>query len=370
MKLLYIVNARIPTEKAHGFQIVKMCASFVEKGCQVELVVPHRRNTIETDAHSYYGVPSAFTITYLAVPDLIRFGALGYYLHVFLFACAATWYALRNSCDVVYSRDVAPLFVVRFFKRTVLEVHNVPQRFVWLYAFALKRINRIISTNAWKKDFLISRCGISSQKIIVLPNAIDPEEYMITASRVQMCAALGLRVDQRYVVYTGHLYDWKGAYVLAEAAQYLPNDTLILFVGGAQHDIDKFRAKYPGTNLQFTGMRPHIEVPQYLAIADVVVLPNVPVTRESELATSPMKLFEYMAAGRPIVASDLPSVREIVDEACAILVAPGDARALANAIALVFTDPVAAARRAEAARTRVMSNTWSHRAEAILKFIV
>jgi glycosyltransferase involved in cell wall biosynthesis len=115
----------------------------------------------------------------------------------------------------------------------------------------------------------------------------------------------------------------------------------------------------------FTGLVEPARVPELLARADVLVLPN-PASAISTRYTSPLKLFEYMAAGRPIVSSDLPSIREILrDNVNALLVAPGDPMALASAIDRLLRDPALAARLARTALDEVPSYSWPRRAERL-----
>jgi glycosyltransferase involved in cell wall biosynthesis len=114
-----------------------------------------------------------------------------------------------------------------------------------------------------------------------------------------------------------------------------------------------------------TGLRPWREVAEHLRAADVLVLPN-PAAAISERYASPLKLFEYLAAGRPIVASDLPAVREIVEPGVsALLVPPGDPAALAVALQRIADDPGLAASLAAGARRLAPGYTWDRRAERL-----
>lgn len=117
--------------------------------------------------------------------------------------------------------------------------------------------------------------------------------------------------------------------------------------------------------MKFTGLVEPARVPDLLEGAAVLALPN-PASAISTRYTSPLKLFEYLAAGRPIVASDLPSIREVVhDGVTALLVAPGDPEALAAAISRLLHDPELAGRLAKAAVELAPEYSWDRRAERL-----
>jgi glycosyltransferase involved in cell wall biosynthesis len=172
------------------------------------------------------------------------------------------------------------------------------------------------------------------------------------------------------VAYAGHLYAWKGVDILLEAlADVAEADGLI--VGGHQREPDLARVQALAerlgiaSRLTFTGLVEPPAVRALLARADLLVLPN-PASAISTRFTSPLKLFEYMAAGRPIVASDLPAVREVLTpDVHAILVAPGSAPALADGIRRVLSDRGLAARIAAAAATAALDYTWDRRGERL-----
>jgi glycosyltransferase involved in cell wall biosynthesis len=172
------------------------------------------------------------------------------------------------------------------------------------------------------------------------------------------------------VAYAGHLYPWKGVDVLLEALVQLP-DVHGLIVGGhaAEPDLDRVRALASRLGIEsrvtFTGMVEPARVPDLLERADVLVLPN-PASAISTRYTSPLKLFEYLAARRAIVASDLPSIREVVQDGVdALLVAPGDPQALANAIRRVVDDRALGERLSCAASELARHYTWTRRAERL-----
>jgi SAM-dependent methyltransferase len=177
------------------------------------------------------------------------------------------------------------------------------------------------------------------------------------------------------VLYAGHLYVWKGVDVLAKAAALLPDNARVIFVGGIDHDIRAFRERFAnGENeiaakIVVAGRRPHELIPYYLKAADVLVLPNSARRDISRLYTSPLKLFEYMASGTPIVASDLPSIREILNENNSVLCAPDNPVVLAATISKILNDGGLSAKISVQALSDVIEHTWDKRAAAIVDFI-
>jgi len=117
------------------------------------------------------------------------------------------------------------------------------------------------------------------------------------------------------------------------------------------------------------GRRPHGEIPIWLRAADVLVLPNTARENISKYYTSPVKLFEYMASGRPIVASDLPSVKALVDERMAVFFEPDNPKDLADKIHWVLENPQDAQNLALLAQEEVLRYTWDKRAGCIIEFI-
>ena len=121
--------------------------------------------------------------------------------------------------------------------------------------------------------------------------------------------------------------------------------------------------------VELRGHVPYDQVPGVLAGASVALLPlpDEPVAR---LFTSPLKLFDYMAAGVPIVASDLPALREVLrHEENALLARPGDPDAFADAVRRLLADPALAARLGAQARADVHRYSWDARADALLGFL-
>lgn len=384
MKLAYLANIRLPTEKAHGIQVMKTCEALARLGHEVTLIVPRRRNVIAAEPFDYYGVQRNFSIRiipvfdFLALPFLKR---LGFLLETASFVKSLLWHLRRETFDAYYTRDLA---VAAFSGKTPLfyEIHSLPERSTWLHRRAWKRARGIVVISEGLKSALVAQ-GVPEQKILLARDAVDIGQFQISESREACRVALHLPADKKIAVYTGHLYAWKGADILARAAEFLhpkanpePRTSNlehelveVYLVGGTDEDIATFRKRYHAPNLHIVGRQEPSKIPLWLKAADVLVLPTS--GRESIGAryTSPMKLFEYMASGTPMVVSDLPSLREVVDSSAVFLVKPDDIRALAEGIALALSDNKHARRLAGLAQARVMEYSWENRAKRIADFI-
>ncbi len=172
------------------------------------------------------------------------------------------------------------------------------------------------------------------------------------------------------MTYAGHLYPWKGVETLLGALAAAPG-LRGRVIGGHPSEPDLGRLRQFAANLglgervEFTGMKAPGEVPALLREADLLVLPNR-ATSVSANYTSPLKLFEYLAAGRPIVASDLPALREILrDRENAWLVPPDDTAALAAALEDARARQGLAVRLAKAAFDSAAAYSWDRRAERL-----
>lgn len=371
MKLIYIANIRWPTEKAHGCQISKMCEAFAELGLEVELLVPTRRNYLAAeDPFFFYGLKRNFKIFRIDCIDFISLmgGSVGYWLQSLFFLFKVAFYKIDKE-DIIYTRnpEVAWWFGLKG-DDVVYEAHAWPTSKVVLYKYLLRRIKYIITITNGIRD-LFQKSGFNQRRILNASDGVDLKQFDISISKQEARGKLNLPLDKKIVVYTGHLYGWKGADILAEAAALLSKDILVCLVGGTPHEIFIFKKRYIAHNLSIVGFRPHAEMPIWLKAADVLVLPNKSGEKISEMYTSPLKLFEYMASRRPIVASNLPSLREILNESNSLLIAPGDPQALVGGIKQILYDEEFSLRLSEAAYLEVQEHSWTKRAQQILHFI-
>jgi glycosyltransferase involved in cell wall biosynthesis len=225
----------------------------------------------------------------------------------------------------------------------------------------------------WKIVALEEKFGIKSGRIVYWPNGTDIEKYQLDISLSEARKKLDLPQDKKLVLYTGQLFDWKGVDTLIQAVDFLGRDILVYVVGGSAEDVVKLKKGFPIANderIVFVPFQPRELMPVWLKAADVLILPNTGKQKVSLYYTSPMKLFEYMASGKPIVASAIPSILEILNKDNSLLAEADNPASFGEKInyALRHLDEVSTL--GLQAQRDVKKYTWRERARKISeKFI-
>ena len=374
-KLFIIFHGRFPSEKAASLFAGKSAESFAREGVLTTLVVPRRISRTMADPYKYYNLEKNFKIVYLPTVDLFKvpfLKTIAFETSFLIFSIFAFLFLIfkAGKGDLIYSNESLPIYLSSFyFPNTLYELHDFPKSKSFFHRNLFKKVGKILSHNNWKTEKLESIFGVPKSKVILERNAVDIEEFDISVGKEKSREKLGLPIQKKIVVYTGHLYSWKGVDTLAKAANFLP-EVLFIFVGGTTSDIKRFKEVYGGmNNVLIAGHKEHSEIPYWQKAGDVLVLPNTAKEDISKLYTSPMKLFEYMASGRPIVASRIISITEILNEKNSILVEPDNPEALASAISDIIANPKKGEALSEQAMTDVKEFTWDKRAKRILAFI-
>jgi len=345
----------MPTEKAHGISIAHMCAAFAAEGGHVKLVVPTRRNLIVEDVFSYYGVPQSFSVRLISSIDFVGRG----WTHPFFFFIQRLCFvraARRAGIDrgIIYTRE--PEIVAAFAEThtVVYEAHRWPRGFAgWLTALFIRKAALVVC-NSHGTESAVRKAGIP--QTIVAPNGFDPALF---AQPVPDRSVLSLP-EGVVALYVGSAAPWKGIGIVRAAARELTASGVSIAIVGNDAPVER-----EGVLVELGRISP-CRVPAYLQSADILLLPNTKVSEESERFTSPIKLFEYLAAGKAIVASDLPSIREILGPDDALFVPPGDALALASAIGRLAADETARTALAERSRALALRYTWQARAKCVI----
>ncbi|MEK7218914.1 MAG: glycosyltransferase family 4 protein [Patescibacteria group bacterium] len=379
MRILYLNHARFPSEKAHSRQMAEVCSAVVRSGHDVTMVVPTVGKDVPLDPRAAFGVSPSFPVERLRHFDpwttpLIP-GFLKTLVGTWFFNRALRAYLRAHPADLLYLRS--PLLLptaVNAGAPVLLELHSLPrwrrQNFVRL----CNRCRRVACLTSPMRDLLVSR-GVDASRVAVEGDAADPARFRNLPAAADARTRFGIPEGRTVVGYVGRLKtmeEEKGIAVLLQAlARLKEQQTWFGFiVGGPEGDrrIYENRARQlglTGEDVRFTGHVPPADVPAALAACDILAMP-FPDIPHYRLYMSPLKMFEYMAAGRPIVTSDLPAVRDVLDESSAFFCRPGDAEDLARTLEDVRQHPEEAQRRAVEARGRVQEHTWEKRMGRIL----
>ena len=382
MKLIYISHMRFPSERTHSTFAMKTCESFARKGIDVELWVPRRRNAafIGVDPFVYHGIAKLFRIRRFPALDLIRYaGPYGNFILASTFGVCIFFYAVAarlHRSALFYGHDpydMVLLFLIR--ARVFVEIHEIygsytryPRFIRWIFS----SMAGCITTNRHKKNALRDITGIPDQRIMYVQNAVDVGRFQIELPREEARMRLKLPLHKKIFLYTGHLFDWKGRDTLFEAHRFLNGEEMLYLVGGTQRDSSEFQRRVDqahAENIVLIGERPHGEIPLWLRAADVLLVPHSGKFDIARFEASPVKLFEYMASGRPIVVSDLPSIREIADGSMVWLCEPDNPKSFVDSIHSALAEKTESEHKAKKAREEVLQYTWEMRSQRIIDFI-
>lgn len=386
LRVLYLSDIRFPIERANGIQTIETCHALARRGLSVTLLVRPDLVRPPRDPLAFYGLPPAPGLRIerarVAGPPPLR--------RALYLARALARVAGRRE-TVVFTRDLGAAALALRLPRgrrppLVYEAHGIAAEVAGALDALLAGAR---PASRAKRQRLLARERLvwtRADGYVAITRGLAQDLEARFGPRARLCvAADGVRLapDRRFapppppdasrppvIGYAGHLYPWKGADLLVRALALLPS-CRALIVGGHPGETDRARLENLAAALgiadrvELAGFVPPPQVAAHLARADVLVLPN-PTSALSARWTSPLKLFEYLAAGRPIVASDLPAFREVLaDGENALLVPPGDAAAIAAAVARLLDDPALARGLARRAWEDAARYTWEARAEAI-----
>ena len=393
--MLYLSCARIPSEKAHAYQILKMCESFASQGIMVTLLYQKRNNQqLEARAGNifeYYAIKNSFTMKKLYCLDspLLEkiHSSIWFYVTTITYLLAAAIYVVRNrkSIDIIYCRDMFSLMLLGLLQPVLnlpmfYEAHAFPGKLAGLHVGCLNKMNGLIVLTSQLKTVLLQK-GVNPLKIAVAHDGVDLRHFRNAHFRgAQLREQMRIPPGSTLVGYVGRFVTMeqeKGINDLLESMRYLPDyngSIFMAFIGGPLNNVPDYYKRIEELQLdrnrfQFHDLVPVSEVPAYLAACDIVAMP-FPWTPHYAYHMSPLKMFEYMAAEKPILATQLPSVMEVlVDGKNAVLVEPDNPKALAQGIRRIMEDKEFSRRISAQARQDVLAYTWEERAQKIVCFI-
>lgn len=369
MNIVYVSLSYVPSRRASSVQVMKMCAALARAGHEVRLIAKRspERGDDAIDAHAFYGV-SGFAIDKLPRPRP-RGGGI-----VFALATLRTLLARRRRTELVYCRDViGALAAVMLRMPTVIELHAVPQdRRVRALVRRIVRHDAlrglVAVSDALRRDLVDGELVPPHAPVIVAHDAADPPGAVAIDRDGPGSSSARPRIG-----YVGNLYPGRGVELILELAARLPSYDFEL-VGGAERDLAAWRARGLPPNAALVGFVPPAELAARYRAFDVLLMPyprsGVGVASgasDTSRWCSPMKMFEYMAAGAPIVSSDLPVLGEVLrHDHNALIVAAGDVAAWQRAVERLVGDPGLRRRlAAQALADLVRDHTWDGRVRSI-----
>ena len=397
MNIVAVAGSTIPSDTANSIQVMKACSALVQLGHAVTLLVPGDRklgignrelgnrelgivnrqsSTLATGASagvvnlkSHYGLQTDFPIEWLASASRRMF----------------TWQSVRRARalkpDVLYTWfPQSAVFGLLYKIPTIFEIHIQPTGFfgpAWHQAFAnLRGRRRLVSitralVDVLERDFHIR---MEPAEVVIAPNGVDLERFASLPSTPELARRQLNLASAPTVMCTGHLYAGRGADLFLALAKSIPQAHFV-WVGGRPEDVAGWKERAATQNipnLTFTGFIPNRNLPLYQSAADILLMPysrsilGSSGTADSASVASPMKMFEYMAAGRAIVSTDLPVIREVLNEKNAVFCEPDELENWRLEIEGLLADETRSVELGKRAREDVQSHTWLARAERIM----
>jgi len=398
MKIAVVSSGHIPSQWAHSITTMKMANAFSKLGHEVEVLTVERfsekkNNRKINNVNKFYGINESIKILYFKDNLLFYFEGLKTFTYILRFVKILTKntiryildpekrigeYCKKNKIDICYCRAYRTTYYnIENEIPTIMESHtpNVKhpdlQRVIKLshseYFKGLVTISDILKLNFIK-------AGMPGDKILVLQDGVDIESFQNLTEREEIREMLKLPNNRKIVVYCGSLFPDKGIEHIILVSKNLP-DVIFLLVGGRDQQIrmwKKYTDSYKIKNIQFTGFVENSKVPFYLKAADALIMPYKTEQKIKIMdinTTSPLKLFEYMAAKKPIISTNIPAIsRTITHGVDGLLAGPNNIQELTHFVEIVLEDKLLAEKLTENAYGKVQDYDWKERGKKILNY--
>ena len=322
-RVLYLSRAVFPSKTANSVNIMKMCSAMSSNGFRVKLfgLRANLDSSGQRDIHDFYNTKTDFLMELIRQPK--RGSRLFLYVRLIIVLLVS-----RRKNTLVYSRErLMVFFALCFGYKTILEAHDFfsskLNRRIERYLFGHSRfVKLVVISHALRSDYIKFY-----KKIPIIEVHHDASEAVdVLASNLNY---LGGRTNALKIGYFGHLFKGRGIELIIQLAYELPECDFHVF-GGLPEDVSKYSKQLLSNNIKLHGFKQQSELPYLRSECDVLLMPyqkNLSIYG-SNLSTvnwmSPMKLFEYMSSSRAIISSDLPVIREVLNDKNSILVAPED----------------------------------------------
>jgi glycosyltransferase involved in cell wall biosynthesis len=374
MNIAYIAAANIPSSTANSVQVMKVCQALTQLGHEVRLFVPGRFETDWDELANQYGLETRFTVNHLPSRKTLK---------RFDFVLAALRRAKAEKAEVIYTRMLWVAVAAQLQKfPVILELHDLPAGRLGNPLF-----KRYLRSDTRKMTVLITKAlgrmieerlsvKLFGHDCVIAPDGVDDSRYASLPDSASARRKLGL-AEKPTAVYTGGFYQGRGLELLLKLARDFPH-VQFLWVGGKPEAVTAWKAilKQEGVeNTTLTGFVSNAVLPLYQAAADVLLMPFGKTIAGSSGGNtaevcSPLKMFEYMAAGRAILTSDLPVLREVLNESNACFYLLEDYDDLQDKFSGLLNDPGRRKALADAALNDVKKYTWQERMRRIMQAFI
>ncbi|MBA4375147.1 MAG: hypothetical protein C0401_03110 [Anaerolinea sp.] len=373
MKIAYIAASTIPSSTANSIQVMKVCQALTQNGEKVHLFIPGSGIIQWEELAGHYGLSARFPIS--RVPSWRPLKRLD-------FVFRSMRHAKQVEADVIYTRMLwVAVGALMMHWPVILEMHDVPMgRFgPWLfkrYLTSKRKKLTVLITHALRKLIEAKfKTNFPEKEVIISPDGVDVERYLNLPDAVQARQQLGLR-EIPTAVYTGGFYEGRGLEILLELAKAF-SGVQFIWVGGKPDAVSDWKAKIQNLGLEnivITGFVANERLPLYQSTAEVLLMPfGKSISGSSGGNTvdvcSPMKMFEYMAAGRVILTSDLPVLHEVLNDSNAAFYTPEDLTDFKAKFGSLMADRERRTVLAIQAKKDVLGYIWQERMRKIISFI-
>lgn len=388
MKIAIAAPTSMPARRANTIQVMKMAQAFTRNNHEVTLLVPEFKPEIKSKnmgstnweyLSKHYGIQTEFPIQWLSTSPAFRH---------YDYAIEVIRWIRKNRMNLVYTRmpQVAAL-ASTINQNTILEIHDLPsgrfgpRLFKWFLkgkgALRLVVITRSLLTELGVR-FDLPTAPLFT---IVAPDGVDLDRYVdLPGPKIARKHLMETRKDLKYLSpdkftagYTGHLYAGRGINLITRVAVNLP-EVNFLIAGGEPEQIKqlkKFVISQEINNIFIAGFVPNAELALYQAACEALIMPyqyQVAASSGGDISKylSPMKLFEYMACGRVILASDLPVLGEVLNSKNSVLLPADRVDKWTEALIGIKENPARWKQLAETAHQQSKEYSWESRAAKIL----
>ena len=384
MKTAYVSNGNFPSRFAHSIQVVKNAQSWSrvsEDFCfYINVDIKHYQQFEYDKFNSFYGIKTPFRINKSPFFFVSSNWFITKWTRWFSNLLSKVYFLRvakqlkKDSCELVYTRTMGlPAYTLPLGIPTIVETHGPPDGAKDkdnMYSLLKDKnfLGIITITEELKRRMLAY--GLPEDKVIVAPDGVDLDMYKDNLTKEQARKKLDYPVKGKYALYVGHLYQDRGIKEILYAAKKMPDVTFVI-VGGHKSDIDYWENEIISLglkNINLVGFVENKHVPTYQWMADVLLMPYSHSCRTSEWM-SPLKLFEYMASGRAVIASRMKVFEGILRHTeNAYLVKADDGESLFAGLHAVFSDNFLMKNIADQALKDIKEYSWDERVKFIIDF--